>query len=509
MTLAPAHSVPADRESDAERALEVLLDGSLDPIVDMVLLARDGAYEAHCPRRVGPLPAYRREAYEIVAGEGDEPARRPVDRPLRRPRRRARAPPPAPARELLPVRASTTIAQLFDHPAAPDLCVIHSAAHNWEDQGGHRGEHGSLGVVQARAPFVIAGRGVRADGHRPASRRGSSTSRRRSPRCSAWRRTPTARHLTGQDGEVRHDVLDAGAGAAAARRRASCSTGPTRTCSTRWPQSGEAPNVARLIEHGHRLRARRDGGAADRHARQPHVDPHRPPARATTGSSTTPGTTAPTGEQVITNSAATWPTAMQSLDTRRRVAPRRRPPRRGRTRSRSSVNEPCDTGADFSTFDFFRRGEVPPFPTSPDGSPAHDRAVRAPVEGLLVVDHRRPHGGRAGRRHLVGRVPRRHVPAPALHVGELHPHRLGVPRGRAALGDRGGVGARQRRPPRRGARRDRARRRRSTTPRSCSWPTTGWRRTTRRCGATGTSTCAAAGLRFRDEGYSFLYLGEG
>ena len=39
--------MPADRESDAERALEVLLDGSLDPIVDMVLLARDGAYEAH------------------------------------------------------------------------------------------------------------------------------------------------------------------------------------------------------------------------------------------------------------------------------------------------------------------------------------------------------------------------------------------------------------------------------------------------------------------------------
>ena len=48
------------------------------------------------------------------------------------------------------------IAQLFDAPAAPDLCVLHSAAHNWEDQGGHLGEHGSLGLVQARAPFVLA-----------------------------------------------------------------------------------------------------------------------------------------------------------------------------------------------------------------------------------------------------------------------------------------------------------------------------------------------------------------
>ena len=49
--------------------------------------------------------------------------------------------------------------------------MIHSAAHNWEDQGGHRGEHGSLGIVQARAPFVIAGKGVRADGLVPRSAR--------------------------------------------------------------------------------------------------------------------------------------------------------------------------------------------------------------------------------------------------------------------------------------------------------------------------------------------------
>ena len=47
---------------------------------------------------------------------------------------------------------------------APDLCVVHTAAHNYEGRGGHRGEHGSLAVVQARAPFVLAGRGVRADG---------------------------------------------------------------------------------------------------------------------------------------------------------------------------------------------------------------------------------------------------------------------------------------------------------------------------------------------------------
>ncbi len=45
--------------------------------------------------------------------------------------------------------------------------MIHSAAHNWEDQGGHLGEHGSIGVVQARAPFVIGGKGVRKLGIAP------------------------------------------------------------------------------------------------------------------------------------------------------------------------------------------------------------------------------------------------------------------------------------------------------------------------------------------------------
>ena len=35
---APVHEVTAERVDDAERALDVLLDSALDPIVDMVLL---------------------------------------------------------------------------------------------------------------------------------------------------------------------------------------------------------------------------------------------------------------------------------------------------------------------------------------------------------------------------------------------------------------------------------------------------------------------------------------
>ena len=164
------HQLPSEHEDDAERALKILLDSTLDPIVDMVLLARDGGYEA---RSHDGWVRFRRSdgaGYETVATEGANPladqstdkfAGLDVERAHRYPTRRENAYP----------FAFEQVAQLFDHPAAPDLCVIHSAAHNWEDQGGHRGEHGSLDVVQARAPFVVAGKGVRADGRRAARAR--------------------------------------------------------------------------------------------------------------------------------------------------------------------------------------------------------------------------------------------------------------------------------------------------------------------------------------------------
>ena len=57
--------------------------------------------------------------------------------------------------------AHDSIAQFFDAPNAPDLVALHTAAHHTD---GHLGQHGSLGVVQARAPFLAAGAGVRSLG---------------------------------------------------------------------------------------------------------------------------------------------------------------------------------------------------------------------------------------------------------------------------------------------------------------------------------------------------------
>lgn len=57
--------------------------------------------------------------------------------------------------------AYDSIAQFFDSEHAPDLLATHTSSHHFDS---HLGQHGSLGVVQARAPFLAAGAGVRADG---------------------------------------------------------------------------------------------------------------------------------------------------------------------------------------------------------------------------------------------------------------------------------------------------------------------------------------------------------
>ena len=57
--------------------------------------------------------------------------------------------------------ARDSIAQFFDAEHAPDLVVTHTSSHHFDH---HLGQHGSLGITQARAPFIIAGPGVRAEG---------------------------------------------------------------------------------------------------------------------------------------------------------------------------------------------------------------------------------------------------------------------------------------------------------------------------------------------------------
>ena len=143
------------------RALDVLLSDGLEPIVELVAFADGpGSYEV---RAVDGRVRFGRDtdgAYKVEEVEGRNPiGDQSVDRFVGVEVERA-ALHPRRSENSYPF-AYDTVAQVFDHPQAPDLCVVHTAAHNWEDQGGHRGEHGSLDVVQARAPFIIAGAGVK------------------------------------------------------------------------------------------------------------------------------------------------------------------------------------------------------------------------------------------------------------------------------------------------------------------------------------------------------------
>ncbi|MEX2267831.1 MAG: alkaline phosphatase family protein [Acidimicrobiia bacterium] len=374
-----------ERAADADAALAILTDSALEPIVDMVLLARDEAYEA---RSAEGMVRFRRDGdggYEVVETEGADPlADQSVDRftPLAdelantNPHRRENSYP----------HAFDHVAQLFDHPAAPDLCVLHSADHNWEDQGGHRGEHGSLGIVQARAPLVLAGKGVRTDGVVPRSARLVDVA----PtvlELLGVDRAADGTHLAGQDGVVLDDSLDPSAG----RLRhvvAFLFDGTNSNVLYDMAGRGEAPNVARLIEMGTAYGYGAMAGLPTvTLANHTSVITGRLPGHH--GILHNAWFDRRTGEQIITNSNATWPTAMNScvdgIDSIHDAIHRAEP-----GMFTASVNEPCDIGADYSTFHFFRHGEVPPIPKSPDGLPhTTERFVRPSKDysWSSVVDH--------------------------------------------------------------------------------------------------------------------------
>jgi arylsulfatase A-like enzyme len=367
-----------------QRTLALLTHDDLEPIVDMVLTHEDGGYDARAAdgrvrfRRYDEGHGWR-FAVEAVEGRnplGDQAVDRFVgvdaERAARFPHRSKNAYP----------FAYEMVSQLFDAPSPPDACVIHSAAHNWEDAGGHRGEHGSLDAVQCRAPFIIAGAGVRALGKVPRACRlvdvaptvlqllGAAPAPdgrglNGSPRSDAF--------LRRQDGEPQLDVIDA-----SEKPRTLVGfllDGANPNVLYRMAERGEAPNVARLMAMGTTF----EFGAV---ASLPTV---------TLANHTSILTGAhpghheilhnawydrASGRQVITNSPATWATAMQwlgsNVDTIHSAVRRTWPDDLS-----VSINEPCDAFASWSTFEVLRRGEMIERPPAPDELPhATQRFVR-------------------------------------------------------------------------------------------------------------------------------------
>ncbi len=361
---------------DFAAALELLCGPELEPIVDMVCTHRDGVYEA---RSAEGAVRFRRDngGYRRVDVTGDDPLANQSTDAFGSLADELAHPYPRRSENAYPF-AFDHIAQLFDAPAAPDMCVLHSAAHNWEDQGGHVGEHGSLGIVQARAPFVLAGKGVQKLGVVPRAARLVDVA-------------PTVCTLLGcaapsfAEGRALTDVLD---GERPDHVFGFLFDGTNANVLYDMAARGDAPNVARLIEMG----------VAFGHGAIASLPTVTLANHTTILTGAHPGHHGilhnawydrATSRQIITNSSATWPTCMQHLapgvDTIHDAIHRARP--RAFT---ASVNEPCDCGADYSTFDFFRRGDVPPIPRDPFGLPhTTERFVRPSKDysWSSVVDH--------------------------------------------------------------------------------------------------------------------------
>lgn len=373
----------------AAGAVEVLLDPALEATVEMVLLAEGDTYEAVAPdgrvrlrRRDPDGDGHRR--VEVVAVEGRDPlgdqavdrfAGLEAERSARHPHRTANSYP----------HGYEQVAQLFDHPAAPDMVVVHSSSHHHPESGGYLGEHGSLDVVQARAPFVVAGRGVRRHGMVDDSARLVDVA----PTVAAL--LGVAPHhdgalVAGTDGTVRDDLLDQAQQPRHVVGFLFDGTNPNVLYDL--AERGEAPNVTRLIGEGSALRYGAFAGLPTvTLANHTSILTGRTPGHH--GVLHNAWYDRATAASVDTNSLGTWPWAMQHLvagvETLHEAIHRTWP-----DAVTAAVNEPCDRGADYSTFDFFRSGEVPEVASSPEGMPFVNQELAEASLGysaFSIVDH--------------------------------------------------------------------------------------------------------------------------
>ena len=384
-TIDPTYRPTSDEHREAVRRAEAaLLDPGMDHVVEMVLGVEGDVCEAASADgrvRFTASDDGNDWAVEVVSVEGTNPLeRQDVDHLAPLAEERAN-PYPDRSTNAYPF-AYDQVIQLFDSPAAPDLVAIHTAGHNWEDQGGHRGEHGSIDVIQARAPFVIAGAGVRQLGTVPEACRlvdiaptvlallgvepAEGTARNGS-------RRPDAR-LARQDGEALTHLLDDG-GPAPDHVVGFLFDGANANVLYDLVASGEAPNVARLMAMGSTL-----GHGAMSSLPTVTLANH---TSILTGCY--PGHHGilhnawydrVAGEQIITNSPAHWMTSMQHLapdvETLYSAVKRAFPGELA-----VSINEPCDAGADHSIFELFRTGaEIPSAPPTAELPDATERFVR-------------------------------------------------------------------------------------------------------------------------------------
>jgi hypothetical protein len=315
-----------------ERAVDVLCDPALAEVVDLVAWPDgDGVVVANA----GGSARLSAAGSEVLRGRDPVAVQDPLAFPTLA--EELADPSPPNERNSYP-HAFERLASLFAAEAAPDLAVVHTGRHHWPDKGGHHGEHGSLGLVQSRAPLLLSGAGVTERGLLSASARVVDVA----PTLS-WLAGAPLSALGDMDGRALVDLLVPEARHVVGLLWDGCNSNSLYALA----QAGELPNVARLLADGCALR----GGAIAEFPSVTLVN-H---TSALTGVG--PGRHGIVNNayydrrsavQVLTNNAATWHRWAEWLNPGVRTAFERV---EGMT---ASVNEPVDSGAAYSTFGLVR-----------------------------------------------------------------------------------------------------------------------------------------------------------
>ena len=153
--------MPGPRES----VVAALTTAELAPVVDFVAWVEpvEGVPVVHVANFAGAALLYPGGRHELLRGVDpiateDPMAFLPYQREID-------AASPRTSRENAYPYAAERLLGLFGDPErSPDVVVVHTPAHYFPQEGGHLGEHGSLDVIQSRAPLVMSGPGVAAAG---------------------------------------------------------------------------------------------------------------------------------------------------------------------------------------------------------------------------------------------------------------------------------------------------------------------------------------------------------
>jgi hypothetical protein len=234
--------------------------------------------------------------------------------------------------------AGRRLASLFAAPAAPDIAVVHTGRHFWPERGGHLGEHGSLNVVQSRAPLLLSGPSVTARGALPLAARVIDVAP-----TLAWLAGVPLADLGDMEGQALVDVLVPSPGPVIGLLWDGCNSNSLYALAA----AGELPNVARLLARGCAFA----GGAI---AEFPSVTLVNHTC-ALTG-------VGPGRHGIVNNSYYDRAEAVQRLTNDARtwhrwsewLAPATRTVFERLDRPTACVNEPADAGASYSTFRLIR-----------------------------------------------------------------------------------------------------------------------------------------------------------